>query len=156
MTQKLTTREKIVQLMTPVLFPLARLYWFVFRPHTKGVKVVIRNDEHQLLLVRHTYGSRDWTFAGGGQEGGELPEETARREIKEELSVAVNDVRVHGDFVSTREYKHDHVTVCSGFVNDTITPSPFEINKAQWFEPDDLPELGPLAEQVLSTYEQST
>jgi 8-oxo-dGTP pyrophosphatase MutT (NUDIX family) len=155
MTQKLTTKEKIIQLMTPVLFPLVRLYWFVFRPHTKGVKVVLQNDNDELLLVRHTYGSRDWTFAGGSQEEGESPEETAKREIKEELSVQLKSIERCGDFTSRKEYKHNHITVCSGCVNDTITPSPFEIDRAQWFEPNDLPELGSLAKQVLSTYEQS-
>lgn len=154
MTQKLTTKERVIQAVTPIVLPFVRLYWFVFRPHTEGVKVVLQNQDDKLLLVRHAYGSRNWTFPGGSQEGDESPEETARREVREELSVGVKNVRVHGDFVSTREYKHDHVTVCSGCVNDTITPSPFEIDKAQWFDGSNLPELGSVAKQVLSIYEQ--
>jgi 8-oxo-dGTP pyrophosphatase MutT (NUDIX family) len=156
MTDKqLTTKGQIIQLMTPVVFPLVRLYWFVFRPHTEGVKVVLHNDEHQLLLVRHTYGSRDWTFPGGSREGEETPKETAKREIREELSVQLQSVEVCGNFTSRKEYKHDHITVCAGRVNDAVTPSPFEIDKAQWLEKDNLPELGSVAKQVLSIYGQS-
>jgi len=154
---QLTTTEWFMQVITPLVLPFVRLYWFVFRPQTEGVKVVLKNDNDQLLLVRHTYGSRDWTFPGGGREGGESSAETARREMREELSVQIDDLHVHDSFVSTKEYKHDHITVCSGKVTEDLNPSPFEIAETQWFNRDHLPnELRQMTQETLSIYEQAT
>jgi 8-oxo-dGTP pyrophosphatase MutT (NUDIX family) len=153
---QLTTKEWLIQTITPIVLPCVRLYWFIFRPHTQGLKVILKNEQGELLLVRHTYGPGDWTFPGGSIEGGESPEQTARREMKEELSVQIYDLQVHGSFVSTKEYKRDHITVCSGSVTETLNPSPFEIAETQWFSRDHLPdELRQVTEETLSMYEQS-
>lgn len=63
------------------------LWWRFARPHTVGVKCVIR-DGDRVLLVRHTYGDRDcWELPGGGLRRGEAPEAGARREAREELGL---------------------------------------------------------------------
>src|SRR5437870_4690431 len=67
-----------------VAFALLRVYWFVRRPALHGVKCVLTNGD-QVLLVRHTYGSRDWDLPGGAVSRGEPPVATARREMHEEL-----------------------------------------------------------------------
>lgn len=152
---QLTTKEWVIQTITPIALPFVRLYWFVFRPHTEGVKVILENEQDELLLVRHTYGSRDWTFPGGSMKSGESPAQTARREMKEELSVQIYDLQVHGSFVSTKEYKRDHITVCSGRVTEKLNRSPFEIAETKWFGRDSLPELGEVTEETLSIYGQS-
>jgi len=154
MNQQLTAKERFIQLMTPVVFPLVRLYWFVFRPHTEGVKVIMRDENDQILLVRHAYGSREWTFPGGGKKGDESPEATAKREIDEELSVALQAVQVCGNLTSRKEYKHDHITICTGKVSGKIEPSPFEIDEARWFNTDQVPELESVATKILEVYEQ--
>lgn len=153
MNQKLTTKEWLIQTVTPVVLPLVKLYWFVFRPHTEGVKVVLRNENGEFLFVRHAYGSGDWMFPGGGIEARETPKQTVRREMREELAVDISELQVHDSFVSTREYKRDHITVCSGGVLEDIQTSPFEIADIRWFAADDLPELRPVTKEVLTIYE---
>ena len=42
-----------------------RPWWFVTRPHTIGMKAVVRCGD-EVLLVRHTYARRDqWDIPGG-------------------------------------------------------------------------------------------
>ena len=89
---------------------ILRFYWFLFRPHTYGAKVAIERDG-KVLLVKHSYGSRAWCFPGGGQKRGESLEETAKREVKEEVGLDLASVEFIGNFVSKNEYKHDHVHV---------------------------------------------
>ena len=42
-----------------------RAWWALARPHTRGVKVVLRRDDGAVLFVRHTYGDRGGVGAAG-------------------------------------------------------------------------------------------
>src|SRR5436305_8710278 len=59
-----------------------RLYWLLTGPSTSGVKCVLTEGE-RVLLVRHTYGPREWDLPGGSIGAGESPEAAARREMNE-------------------------------------------------------------------------
>jgi 8-oxo-dGTP diphosphatase len=53
---------------------------------------IIRNEENQILVVRHTENSDHplkWEFPGGKIDSGETEEECIIREIKEELSIDI-------------------------------------------------------------------
>lgn len=64
-----------------------RAWWLVRRPHTDGVKVVLR-DGDRVLFVRHAYGNRRrWELPGGGVKRHEPPADAARREAREELGI---------------------------------------------------------------------
>jgi len=64
--------------------------WFFTHPRISGVKCVVTHGDG-VLLVRHTYGHRQWDLPGGTMEGGEPPIEAARREMREELGVRRED-----------------------------------------------------------------
>jgi len=150
--RKLTATEKVIQFMMPLIFQIARFYWFVFRPHTYGVVVVLKNNQ-DILLVQHTYGSVSWTFPGGGIKNDESPKQAARREIKEELGVDISELTLCGRFTSRAQYKKNHITVFSAFCKQTITRDPVEIKRARWFKQSNLPRLGVVAQRTLATYE---
>lgn len=83
----------IPQSLHRALLPLAhrlRHRWRVWRkvPLT-GCNVVICNLDGDVLLLRHSYGPRVWALPGGGVGRSETPEDAVRREIREELDIAL-------------------------------------------------------------------
>ena len=68
-----------------------RIWWFVGRPHTHGVKLLVHDDHGRVLFVRHTYGDRSsWELPGGGIRRREAPLAAARREAHEELGAELS------------------------------------------------------------------
>lgn len=67
--------------------PLARQWWRLRQPHGRGVAVAVW-WQGRLLAVRPSY-RRGYDLPGGGVEPGETAVEAARRELAEELGVAV-------------------------------------------------------------------
>lgn len=109
------------------------VYWFFARPHTQGVKCLVQSGG-KILLVRHTYGRGHWTLPGGGLKRAEVLETAARREVREELGIALTDVKKVGEFFSRREFKHDTVHCFTAVAQGTvITRDTKEIAIAEWF-----------------------
>jgi len=55
-----------------------------------GAASVILDESARVLLVRHNYGRRNWEIPGGVSAAGESAEQTARREVREELGVEID------------------------------------------------------------------
>jgi len=145
-----TARVRLHRSALRVLFAGAKVWWFLRRPHTRGVKLVLRSGEH-LLLVRHAYGRSDWELPGGGAHRDEAPVATARREAREELGVDLPDWRVVGAFED-----HDRATAHLTCLTTEHDGSPLrldgaELLDARWWPADDLPRpLGHLATRALA------
>ncbi len=59
---------------------------------------VFQNEEGRILLIhRNVPGRVQWELPGGKVENGETIEEAAKREMKEELGVAVTIIRKLGE-----------------------------------------------------------
>lgn len=135
---------------------LLSVYWFVFRPKTNGVKCIIVRQS-QILFVRNTYGSGQWTFPGGGMHQGENPSDAIKRELKEEISIIVDDLRYIGEIQSQAEYKRDTVHIFSGTTTqEKLQVNHTEISAAEWFHIDQLPTLSPIATKIYSYYSART
>ncbi len=91
---------------------ILRVYWWIARPATRGVRAIVLCDAgRSVLLVKHTY-TVDWYLPGGGVRRGEPLEAALLRELREELGIAsVGDLRMLGTYESDREFKRDTVTV---------------------------------------------
>lgn len=120
----------------PVLF-----YWFLFRPKLSGVKCIVQKDG-KILMIRNTYGKGRWTFPGGGIEKNETPEQAAIREVREEVGIEIKSLQHMGEFMSTAQYKEDHVSVFFATTQTKkITLQEDEIRDFKWVDPNTLPEF---------------
>src|SRR3954469_9897334 len=80
-----------------LLHPLGyELDYFVIRYPRGAVGVVTVNEAGEVLLVqqwRHAAQRMSWEIPAGGLEEGELPEDGARRELREEAGYTAREVR---------------------------------------------------------------
>jgi 8-oxo-dGTP pyrophosphatase MutT (NUDIX family) len=118
---------------------LLRSWWFVARPHVRGVKCVL-TDGDRVLLVRHTYGRTEWDLPGGGIHRGEEPAAAARREMQEELGVEIDGLRPLGE-ISLRAYRaRDRIHCFHAEIGPAeLTIDEGELAAASWFARDELP-----------------
>ena len=142
------------RILVQLIYPWLKLYWFLVRPRTFGVQCVIQHGD-AILLVRNTYGRRQWTFPGGSMVRGETAEEAIRREVREEVGLRLESLQHLGDFEATINYKQDHVAVFAGVPADRrVTIDPGEILEARWFPPGDLPVLATTARRILAMWQR--
>src|SRR3954466_14162291 len=66
-------------------FPLAQLWWRLWRRRHEGTLVAVHVGP-SLLLLRSSY-RRAWNFLGGSVRQGETPAAAARRELAEEIAL---------------------------------------------------------------------
>ena len=106
----------------------------------RGVKMVVEGLDDHVLLVRHTYGNRHWTFPGGRVRRDETTAECARREIEEELALTPPALRELGSFPMT-SYRRTEVIEVYHARCQTEHPqaNPIEIAEFGWFDIHELP-----------------
>jgi ADP-ribose pyrophosphatase YjhB (NUDIX family) len=88
-----------------------RLFWFVFRPLTRGVNVALWHAD-ELLVVRNAY-RPGYTLPGGYIRFQEKAREAAVRELREELqlTIAGADLIAWGQIEIRQDYRRDRVTI---------------------------------------------
>lgn len=134
-------------------YKLSQMVWKVTRPITVGVRVVLVQDG-AFLLVKPSY-QTFWTLPGGGVEPAETLEQTARREIREEVGAEAGHLHLLGVYTSFLENKSDHIVV---FASDQVRLDEnhrpdAEIEQHQFFSLENLPEnIAPGARRRLEEY----
>ncbi len=134
-----------------------RGYWFLIRPKVFGVKCVLLNDDH-VLLVRHTYGRRDWDLPGGTLRRREVPIDGARREMNEELGRRIENWQDLGLLFTNTDHRRDSVHMFKTLIPDRrLEIDPVELAEANWFHRDRLPpDVGPLVGRIMARAAMST
>lgn len=122
-------------LPTPIRRRVSRLGQKRF---TVTVAVMIFDNENRILLLEHVFRpDTRWGVPGGFVTKGEAPEEAVRRELREEASIELDDVRLL--FVRTLNHiKQFEIYYRARPIGSPI-PSSFEIKRAAWFALDALP-----------------
>ena len=92
-------------------YGVMRLFWFIFRPLTRGVNVALWHDG-ELLVVRNSY-RPGYSLPGGYIRFRESARAAAVREVREELrlTVAEHELDAWGQIEVRQEYKRDRVMV---------------------------------------------
>jgi 8-oxo-dGTP pyrophosphatase MutT (NUDIX family) len=126
------------------------LWWLVRRPAKRGVKCLLVNQD-RILLVRHTYGHRDWDLPGGAMKRGEAPLATARREMQEELGIEADWTSL-GAVEGSVDHRRDLIFVFRAqLAEPAITINRAELSTASWFAGSNLPpNLGPYVLPIVS------
>jgi 8-oxo-dGTP diphosphatase len=109
-------------------------------------------DGDSVLLVRHTYGHRDWDLPGGAVRRGEAPHATATREMREELGVSIDGWTDLGQLRGRIDFRRDHMHLFhSELDGQPITMDRCELAAVRWFRRGELPpDLGRFVVQILS------
>jgi 8-oxo-dGTP pyrophosphatase MutT (NUDIX family) len=128
-----------------------RVYWFLLRPQMSGVKCVITHGD-DVLLVRHSYGSRAWDFPGGTVRRREVPLATARREMREEIGRRIEDWDDLGELYIRANHHLDNLHLFHGRLDDRrLDLDLSELAEAGWFHRDELPlDMGPYVRSILA------
>lgn len=105
---------------------------------TVTVAAMLFDEQGRILLLEHVFrADKGWGVPGGFVGKGEHPEAALRRELREEVSIELDDIR----FIFTRNLgtlKQIEIYYRARVIGDP-KPSSFEIKQAQWFALDDLP-----------------
>jgi ADP-ribose pyrophosphatase YjhB (NUDIX family) len=68
-----------------------------------GGACAIFDDRGRVLLVRHSYGARNWELPGGGSQPGETPDAAATRELAEETGLRAQPAGLAGVYFEPDE-----------------------------------------------------
>ena len=105
---------------------------------TVTVAAMLFDEQRRILLLEHVFrADRGWGVPGGFVGTGEEPEEALRRELREEVSIEIDDVKLL--FVrNLGKLKQIEIYYRARVIGEP-KPSSFEIRQAQWFPVDQLP-----------------
>jgi ADP-ribose pyrophosphatase YjhB (NUDIX family) len=154
MTEK-KFKHFVIRTYYRIVNPFRHLYWFIFRPKTRGVKAVIF-WEGKVLLARISYGHRSWALPGGGVEKRESFRDAALREAKEEVGIEANNAEFIYEYHSTYQHKRNTVQCFAVQVSSgNFAIDEQEITEAGWFFPNELPAgVRSTVKDVLSAYSE--
>lgn len=125
---------------------------------TVGAMCLIERADGSLLLVRHAY-RRHWGVPGGLLKRGEAVDDGARREVFEEVGLAID---LLGEPVVVVDAEPRRVDVvyrarpARGTDPDDAAPRSPEIVETRWFPRDALPDLQSETAGALVTLARST
>lgn len=109
-----------------------------------GVGVVVAKGDEILLIRRHgVHGAGTWSTPGGHLDWGEAPEACARREVREETGVEIDDVAFLG-ITSDLFDADDRHYVTLWFTarhasGEATVAAPDEMSEVGWFDRRSLP-----------------
>lgn len=114
--------------------------WATQARFTVTAAVVATDDAGRVLLLKHVFrGGSGWGIPGGFVEAGEQPAEAARREVREEAGLELEDVRLVEARTLARPRQVETIFFARAANPARAHVASGEISRAEWFAPADLP-----------------
>lgn len=115
---------------------------------------LIFNDAGQILLLKHRFrAGSGWGIPGGFLEAGEQPEQALRRELREEIGLEVSHVEIFTARSFKRPRQVEILFRCragsQGSQAAQIKPRTMEVERAEWFSVNNLPDGLPNDQRLL-------
>lgn len=89
--------------------------------------------EGKMLLIKQTYGPKNWTYPGGFLHQGEKAEIGLRREVYEEVGLVLTRVKLIEKAKDTRQKRNIIVYRFYGEAKtNEVVPDKVEVSEAQW------------------------
>lgn len=115
-----------------------------------------------MILLQKRADNGQWGYPGGYMEMGETPEESAKREFKEETGYIAKDLKLFGVFAGENchfTYPNGHEVYCTDIVYtcyefiDSGEPYDDEVTEIKWFQFNNLPEnLASSVKDIIEKY----
>jgi NAD+ diphosphatase len=123
---------------------------FTHTRFTVTAGAVIFNDQKQVLLLKHRFrAGSGWGLPGGFLERGEQPIEALRRELREEIGLELEDVEIFASRSFEKPKQIEILFRARGNVSvANVKPLTMEVERAEWFSIESLPEGLPRDQRV--------
>lgn len=102
-----------------------RAWWLVRKPETRGALVALWHEE-RVLLIQSSY-RRTYSLPGGYVKAGEDAKEAARRELREELELALPPEKLRHAWHGSRPFENRTDTL-DIFEADVVKPFHVAVN----------------------------
>lgn len=124
-------------------------------PKISPAVIVLVTKQDQILLQRNThYKTANWSLVAGFVDPGENLEEAVRREVMEESSIQVRDIR----YIESQTWPFPS-NIMIGFRAEyaagELTPDGEEVVASAWFDREHLPEIprpGSIARHLIESW----
>lgn len=114
-------------------------WWRTLKPTIHGCRIVALDAQGRVLLIRQSYGSRQWVTPGGSVGRREDPIATACRELTEETGCTLSGARKVAQLLERPMGAYNVVHVVVGQAAGMAQPDCREVDEAAWFALDALP-----------------
>ncbi len=113
-----------------------------YPPVSPAIMILVTRGRELLLARKPAFPAGRFSALAGFVEPGETLEDTVIRETREEVGVAIRNIRYFG----SQPWPFPHslmIAFTAEYAGGDITPDGVEIEEARWFDPEALPKLPP-------------